>query len=135
MNNGTASNSWLVISGLGVRIPASSNIIIKACFLYFLMNSGLRIPIFDRKKDTIGSSNTRPAASMVEIMKLKYSSIAILLLMTVDPKFAKNSSAVGNNTKYAKVIPARKQKLEKITMLFIYLLSPGFKAGSINFQN
>ena len=135
MNSGTASRSWLVISGLGVSKAAINRIITIACLRYFLINSGFKIPIFERKKDTIGNSKTTPAASIVEIIKLKYSSMAMLLLMTEEPKFAKNSSAVGSRTKYAKVIPARKQKLEKITMLFIYLLSLGFRAGSMNFQN
>ena len=112
INNGPASRSWLVISGLGVKIPAISKIIMIACFLYFFMNSGLRIPIFDRKNETMGSSNTRPAASIVEIIKLKYSSTAIMLSMIDEPKFAKNSNAVGSITKYAKTIPDRKQKLE-----------------------
>ena len=98
IKSGTASSSWLVTSGLGVSIPAASNIIMTACFLYFLMNSGFKIPIFERKKDTIGNSNTKPAASMVDIIKLKYSSMAMLLLITADPKFAKNSRAVGRRT-------------------------------------
>ncbi len=99
INKGPANSSWLVISGLGVRIPESNKIIMIACFRYFLINSGLRIPIFERKNETMGNSNTTPAASIVEIMKLKYSSTAILLLIIDDPKLAKNSSAEGRITK------------------------------------
>ena len=99
IKSGTARSSWLVTSGLGVSIPAVNRIIIIACFLYFLINCGFKIPILERKKDTIGNSNTTPAASIVDIIKLKYSSIAMLLLMIAEPKLAKNSRAVGSKTK------------------------------------
>lgn len=123
------------MSGLGVRIPAVKRISITACFLYFLMNSGLRIPIFERKNETIGNSNTSPAASIADIMKLKYSLTAIMFSIEDDPNVAKNESAVGSNTKYENTIPAKKQSDENITIEEIYFLSLGFNAGSINFHN
>ncbi len=105
------------------------------CFLYFLINSGFNMPIFERKNETIGSSNTNPAASIVEIIKLKYSSMAIMLSMAEEPNVEKKDRAVGSRTKYANTTPERKQNVEKKTIEEMYFRSFGFNAGSMNFQN
>jgi len=99
ITSGMPSRSWLVISGLGVKIPANIKIIMIACFLYLRMNFGVSMPILERKKEIIGSSNTIPAASITEITKLKYSSTAMLFVIACVPNSAKNLSAVGSITK------------------------------------
>ena len=116
MNKGTPRSSWLVTSGPGVRTPASINIITTACLRYLLINFGVRIPSFERKNETIGSSKTIPAVRITEITKLKYSLIAMLLVIADVPKAAKNIRAVGSITQYAKAAPPKKQKVEKNTI-------------------
>ena len=50
------------------------------------------------------------------MIKLMYSLMAMLFTISIVPKPAKNCSAAGNMTKYAKAIPARKQNDEKNTI-------------------
>lgn len=103
-----------------------------AYLLFFLINSGFSIPIFDKKNETIGNSKTIPAAMSIDITKLKYSFAAILFSIIVVPNPAKNPNAVGRSIKYANTIPAKKQNVEKNTIRFMYFFSFSLNAGSMN---
>ena len=105
-----------------------------ACRRYFRMNSGVRIPILERNQETIGSSNTTPAASMTLMMKFMYSLMAMLFSIVGVPKPAKNCSAAGSMTKYAKATPARKQNEENTTMDRMYFRSFGSSPGAMKAQ-
>ena len=76
--SGTASRIWLTGSVPGVRTAARMKMTTMACRRYFRMNAGVRMPSFERNQETIGSSNTTPAASITLMMKLMYSLIAML---------------------------------------------------------
>jgi hypothetical protein len=67
-----------------------------ACFLYFLINCGFSIPNFERKKEAIGNSNTKPEAITRERTNERYSFAAILSCIIESlPKLAKNPNAGG----------------------------------------
>ena len=83
-------------SGPGVTIPAIIRITTIACLRYLFIKAGVSIPSFDKKYETIGSSKTIPDVIITEIIKLKYSLIAMLFEISVVPNAAKNFSAVGS---------------------------------------
>jgi len=60
----------------GVNIAAITIMITIECFLYLRMKSGVKMPSFVRKNDTIGSSKINPAANITLIIMDMYSSIA-----------------------------------------------------------
>ena len=115
-NKGKLSNIWLVISGPGVTIPAIIKVTTIACLRYFFMNFGVNNPSRERKYEIIGISNTIPEVMIIDIIKLKYSLMAILLVISVVPKDAKNFNAVGIIMKYANAPPPIKQNEVKKTI-------------------
>ena len=65
-NTGIETKIWLKISG-GVIIADKINISTIACFLYFLIISGVISPILERKYAKIGNSKRRPFAKEIAV--------------------------------------------------------------------
>ncbi len=119
----------------GVRKAARIKIVIIECRLYLRIIEGVRIPIFDRKNDNIGNSNTKPAPIITLRIIEKYSSIAKLLAISGEPNSAANFNVSGSITKYANRTPIKKQIVVNITIAEIYFFSFSRSAGEINFHN
>lgn len=130
-----ASRIWETGSVPGVRIAANINIVIMECLLYFLIIPGFNIPIFERKKESIGSSKTNPAPRITLNIIEKYSSIEKLFSIVGDPNCAANFRVNGSITKYANTTPTKKHTVVKVTIAETYFFSFSFNAGEINFQS
>ena len=76
--NGMASSTCATGSVPGVSKAASIIIVIMECRLNLRMICGVSIPNFERKNDSIGSSNTRAAPNITLIIIEKYSFTAKL---------------------------------------------------------
>lgn len=63
-SNGMATRNWLVQSGEGVMMAATTKIITNANLKYFLRKLPVMIPIFASTKQSMGISNASPQPSI-----------------------------------------------------------------------